>query len=474
MKTLQTTLASLSKDRFLRNDEKYQEMVVAGSDNLFSTPTKDNVLLSDVLQEDYSNFTFEDGIVYKGIPTGQSYIDEDGDIVDFQRVTIDNHPGRLKYAVKNDNLLISSLRFAKSPALMFENLNLSEYVFSNGFYVFKVKEGWDRKFVLYMLRSKRIKDLIDNNIYRGIGISAYRADDLLKCEIPRISLEKQRYAISLIQPIEKKIRKLKETLTRPEEIIDSILSSEFEIDVTELQAIDAKKIIHLRLSEFDKNNINGRFSYRWNKAVAIQESLISSVSCCKKLANYIVSTQNGWSPDCDETQSTFRVLGIDAIKPNGVVSFDNVKYSDAQKNNIESYFVNNGDFFVSRGNTTELVALASIAYLAEGDPTTIFPDLMIRVVFSNEINKVYMAYIFNSFIGRLYFKYVTKGKNQTMVKVSPRELQDFYVPIPDIDKQDLIVSKIEEMIESQTEIKRRIARLRSDIDTIIEKTIAGG
>ena len=153
LKTLRTTFSLLSKDRYLRNDEKYQIVAVNKSDNIFSTPTEKNVSLSEIMEGDYSTLQYESGIEYKGIPTGQAYLDEDGDITDYQAVTLEDHPGRLKYSITNQNILISSLRLAKSPALMFEDLDLSEYVFSNGFYVFKVKDGWEPNlFYMYFVQ----------------------------------------------------------------------------------------------------------------------------------------------------------------------------------------------------------------------------------------------------------------------------------------------------------------------------------
>lgn len=474
MVTVKTTFSLLSKDRYLRNDEKYQVLATHKSDNIFSTPVEKNITLSEVLEEDYSLFQYESGKEYKGIPTGKTYIDEDGDIVDYQLVTLEDHPGRLKYVANHNNILLSSLRLAKSPALMFDDLDLSEYVFSNGFYIFKVKQGWEQKFVLYLLRSKKVKRLLDNNLYRGIGISSYKVEDLLKCEIKKLSIKQQKEALSHIYPIEKQIKELKMSLHKPQEIIDSYFCREFGINMESLLDIDSQKTINLNLSNLHQKNVNVRFSYRWNKAVAIQEEIISSVECCKKLGGYIINTKNGWSPDCDETQSAHRVLGIDSIKKDGTISYDNVKYSDETKKNIDAYIIKNDDFFVSRGNTTELVALAGVASVSDEDPITIFPDLMIRVTFDKSINKTYMAYVFNSIIGRLYFKYVTKGKNQTMVKVSPQELNDFYVPLPDYNEQQRIVENIQSEIAKQNEIKTQIAELRDQIDSIIEEAFTKG
>ncbi|MBU1269545.1 MAG: hypothetical protein KKA06_02685, partial [Nanoarchaeota archaeon] len=176
----------LAQDAFLRNDEKYHIFLNSSDWNLFESKSKDLVSLKDILVDDYNLFNYEDGEEYKGIPTGATYLDEDGEIKEFQPVTAENHPGRLKYKASNDNILVSSLRLAKSPALYFENQNLSNYVFSNGFYIYKIKDGWNKKFILYILRTKRLKNILDNHIYRGIGISAYKDDDLKKIKIPFI------------------------------------------------------------------------------------------------------------------------------------------------------------------------------------------------------------------------------------------------------------------------------------------------
>ena len=151
------------------------------------------------------------------------------------------------------------------------------------------------------------------------------------------------------------------------------------------------------------------------------------------------------------------------------MSFDNIKYTDETRANIESFYVKKGDFFVSRGNTTDLVAMASIIF-EDLEKNYIFPDLMIRLEFDkNRINSEYLAFVFNSIIGRLYFKYVSKGKNQTMVKISSDELHNFLLPIPSYEEQCELVMSIRKEINHQKEIDLKIELLRRQIDHIILK-----
>lgn len=80
---------------------------------------------------------------------------------------------------------------------------------------------------------------------------------------------------------------------------------------------------------------------------------------------------------------------------------------------------------------------------------------------------MFLAYIFNSVIGRLYFKYASKGKQQTMVKVSSDTIKKFVIPQISMSEQEEVVNEIQEETDKQIVVKRKIAKLRSDIDKLI-------
>jgi len=149
LKVFEIEFANLSRDFYLRNDVKYHIFLLSSNWNLFNSSNKKLIKLKNILIDDYNLFDFQESSEYKGIPTGQSYLDEDGEIIEFEIITAEDHPDRLKYKISNDNILISSLRLAKSPALCFENKDLTEYVFSNGFYIFKINDEWNKKFKIH-------------------------------------------------------------------------------------------------------------------------------------------------------------------------------------------------------------------------------------------------------------------------------------------------------------------------------------
>jgi type I restriction enzyme S subunit len=116
--------------------------------------------------------------------------------------------------------------------------------------------------------------------------------------------------------------------------------------------------------------------------------------------------------------------------------------------------------------------LASIVKGMPEEKDIIFPDLFIRLeVDEKHILKDYLAYLFNSIIGRFYFKYASKGKNQTMVKISSDELNNFYLPVPPTEIQRKIIDEIKSGFEKQLDIRQKIKVERNKIDLVIDKAI---
>lgn len=189
------------------------------------------------------------------------------------------------------------------------------------------------------------------------------------------------------------------------------------------------------------------------------------------LGNFLIETKNGWSPLSTEDSNGIPILGQEHFSFDSILKISPTKFTEDTKNNIEDYFIEQGDFFVSRGNTVDLVALASLVE-EEISEDIIFPDLYIKIKFDETlIDKKYLALLFNSFFGRLYFKYVSKGKNQTMVKISSSELYNFYLPIPKIEIQRKVIEQIKNQINVQNSIDKEIEKNMAEINLIIEAAI---
>lgn len=347
-----------------------------------------------------------------------------------------------------------------------EKIMVNEHV-----YVVRANKRIKQELLYYLMRTPLFLGQVKDLAYRKKAQPGMSQEHIRAIKIPEIPISLQDDILDDITPLISEINLLRSKKLDIQDIIDSVFQKEFRINRDKLRTIDSSKVQYIPFKTIPDESINCRFSYRWNKAVEIQKKLVEDVRYCEQLGPHIIATQNGWSPTCSEVVSDYQVLGLDAISKSGILSFDNPKFSSDHQKDPAKYLISDGDFFVSRGNTTDLVSLASVASINEDTPTTIYPDLMIKITFDESINKMYMAYAMNSFIGRLYFKYSTKGKNQTMVKVSPRELSDFYVPIPDIEMQNRIVCKIQNELSKQDDVKRKIIELGNQISDIITQTV---
>ena len=465
---IKVKFTDITSDNFLRCDEKYHKIGSTCGYNIFNIPKKDQILLSDVLKEDYLKFDYESNHEYKGIPTGQTYIDEDGDIIDYLTVTSNDHPNRLKYAMDNEHILLSSLRLAKSPALMFEDIDLTDYVFSNGFYSLIVNSAWNRRYVLYLLRTKRIRNVIDSNIYRGIGISSFKLKDLLKIPIRNISRELQDDVVSRIKSIEEKIAKLKISKIPIQDSIDSIFQRIFAFDYCKFEKL--KSIKHYKVKEtLFSDNPDLRFSVKFHRPAGDFVMKQLSGFADKKIKNYLaepIVLGASISPkDYDENGKAY-YISMATIKTLEVVLDDTQLVSDAYFESNRAKSVQKDDIILARSG----VAIGKTA-IVTSDFNGIFADFTMRIRFDkNKYNPQFAYYYLRS----KYFQYLIEiyKKGLQNQNIFPIVIQEFPIPNISLCKQQCIVDEIQAEMKKQNEIKNEIVHLRSQIDDIIIKSIS--
>ncbi len=181
------------------------------------------------------------------------------------------------------------------------------------------------------------------------------------------------------------------------------------------------------------------------------------------IGNAVIGMKNGWSPKCEGGSTP--VLSLSCLK-NGRIDFSQVKFTNETIENIPNYYVKEGDFFYSRGNTKELVALAAIA---PASADVVFPDLLTRVDFNRElVIPEYAVYLFNSPLGRKFFGNTPQGASASMVKVSQDYMKSFFIPyFGDIKKQQEIVAKLDKEMEALESVRLLRQEAERRIDRII-------
>lgn len=367
------------------------------------------------------------------------------------------------------DILISKIRPYLNKNVLIEN---EEMYFTKAF--IQIRPKINSELLHIAIRTKFI--YLFNAVSRqGKGYPTLKEDDIKSIRFPKYYvdalLNNESELIEKISPLKSEILSMKQSKEKTSDILNGVFANFFNIDLASIFDLDNTKILPVYFSNITVYNPALRGSLRWNKMQNIQSILYSNITCIKTLGRFIKSSKNGWSPLSVEGGEGIPVLGQENFSSDGILKVEPSKATEETRNNIEDFFIKKGDFFVSRGNTVDLVALASLVN-EEIEDDIIFPDLYIRLELDETfINKEYLSYIFNSFIGRLYFKYVAKGKNQTMVKVSSTELLNFRLPIPSISEQGSLVEKIKTQLDAQKAIDKQIEVKQQEINRLIEEAI---
>jgi type I restriction enzyme, S subunit len=141
----------------------------------------------------------------------------------------------------------------------------------------------------------------------------------------------------------------------------------------------------------------------------------------------------------------------------------------------QQFCIDEGDVFVSRANTIELVGLAAVT-MEKPSSRLIYPDLLIKLKANHSlVLPRFLAYALRSAGARKQIKARALGSSQTMVKISGERLREVTIPVPSLAAQEQIINRLDvahRLInqladESQPD---EIATLRS---AILRKAFAG-
>lgn len=126
-------------------------------------------------------------------------------------------------------------------------------------------------------------------------------------------------------------------------------------------------------------------------------------------------------------------------------------------------YLEEGDVLVQRSNTPDLVGMTAI--FNGPSSTYIYPDLMMRLGFKEQITGEWFWRIANSSQGRRYFVGVAAGSTGTMPKISGRSLSSMPIPLPPtlaeqeaiakaLSDADALIESLEQLIAKKRLIKQ--------------------
>jgi type I restriction enzyme S subunit len=153
--------------------------------------------------------------------------------------------------------------------------------------------------------------------------------------------------------------------------------------------------------------------------------------------------RNGHSAKASADGSGVRTLTLTAIT-NREFSDKNTKLTVADPAHVKNLWLEPGDILIERSNTPELVGTAAL--FRGPKKWAIFPDLLIRVRVSEEILAEFLALFLNTRTARTYFRGAAQGIAGSMPKIDQGTVERLSVPLPAIEEQSFIVSRVEQHV----------------------------
>ncbi len=277
---------------------------------------------------------------------------------------------------------------------------------------------------------------------------------------------KQDQIVAEIEPIEKKIKELKNQITPPQEIINKVFAREFGFDLEKFKELKKERFFEVDFAKIS-NYHSLRCDVKNQKCLDIFNEIIKMIgnsffleAISKDKGKY---GANEPAKDGEKEIDTryIRITDIDSI---GNLSNDDWKTAE----NIDGqYLLKDDDFLFARsGNTVGKTFL----YDSSKHEEAIFAGYFIKfnLDFTN-LNKLFFLYYTKSFIYDFWVKGIVRIKGQP--NINANEYLELKIPNIPLKSQQKIVDEIKTELDKQEEMKKKIETQRNKIDEIIEKAV---
>lgn len=162
---------------------------------------------------------------------------------------------------------------------------------------------------------------------------------------------------------------------------------------------------------------------------------------------------NGFSPRAVDYETPVRSLTLSATT-SGIFKGEHAKFIADKISSDSDLWLRDGDILVQRGNTLEYVGVSAVY---RGEPNCyIYPDLMMKLRVSSELDTDYLYFAMSSEPARNFLRERASGTSGTMPKINQKTLKSLPIPIPPIQEQHRIVVKINQLMKMCNALEEKI------------------
>lgn len=154
--------------------------------------------------------------------------------------------------------------------------------------------------------------------------------------------------------------------------------------------------------------------------------------------------RNGYSPKAVEYPTSVCLITLTAVT-SGQFDGNYYKYVDEDIETNSHLWLQPGDLLIQRSNT--LAYVGSCAIYDQAPKKYIYPDLIMRVRVSEEVDLRYIYFVISSNASKKYFQANASGTSSTMPKINQKVVNSLPIPLPPLEEQKRIVNKVDELMK---------------------------
>lgn len=350
-------------------------------------------------------------------------------------------------------------------------LPTSKVMVNEHVYVVRGNDKIDQLFLFYLLRTELFRNQITDLAFRKKGQPGLNQNHIKSLRVPDIPKERQLSFVASVQPLTNEIKRLEQTVVPVDSIIDRMFMIEFSFDYTHFGELRAQKNNRVSFSRFS-NNADLRFSAKFHRES--KDFVLNQLSGItdKKIKHFLsepIVLGTSVSPDDYSKDGEFYYISMATIKrwrfdPKDASTVSN-QFSDLK----EEKTVQKNDIILARSGEG---TIGKVALIDSEEIKGIFADFTMRIRLK-DYNPEFAYYYFRTSYFQHLIEVYKKGLGNN-TNIFPVVIQEFpMIDIP-MTEQQRIVDEIHSKISKQDDVKARIAKLRAQIDSIIEDTILEG
>jgi len=182
----------------------------------------------------------------------------------------------------------------------------------------------------------------------------------------------------------------------------------------------------------------------------------------------VFGPQNGISPKPSSRPDAPKAITLTATTK-GFFDPKQFKRVDAIIPEDSEFWLRSGDLLFQRGNTREYVGMA--AYYIGESGKFLYPDLMMKVRTSANVNLQYIHLCAVSPYARAYFSTHATGAQATMPKINQGILVKLPIPLPPLAEQDRIVAKARKLTVLCDRLEAQLTTAQIDGSRLLESVL---